>query len=694
MKRLSIVASLIALCAVNASATPPLAQGSAPHTLDRLSRPGLPNENTKADRKVSSRLRAAERRVGPLAGALVPADPPRSPEGKLEVYVDCAPLGAEQLAALKQAGVTIDGVDTDRGRVRGTIDPAALDQVAEFSWVRAVRPVDRAVVRAGSATSEGDAAARADLVRAQGLDGTGVVVGVISDGIDSLRVAQQSGDVLDVAVPNDDRCPRGSGDEGTALLEIVHDVAPGAQLLFAGPADSFAMVGAVECLLAAGADVIVDDLGFFGEPFFEDGPVAEAVRGAVKGGVSYHSSAGNEAGVHLEQDFTAGANGAVHEFVPGDNTESVIVPAQGRLTCILQWNDPFDGSGNDYDLFLFDQDLNVIAMSIDPQAGAQDPIEVVDVLNQSDNDAVAHVLIDRFAGETRRLELFCLGARAVEHVTAAGSIVGHAALDEVVAVAAIDAADPGLDQVEPFSSQGPSRVDFPAREDRAKPDLAGFDGVSISNAGGFPACPPDCAFFGTSAASPHTAGVAALLLQKDPSLTPAAVQAALRTGATDIGAAGFDDASGFGRLDALASAEAVVAPLCQDDGECADDDPCTVDVCDPVRGCVSTPPAGTNGLACLLGRLGASDVCGAGETDARTASLIANRVASAEALLVKAEQASRPAARAVALRKIARRLGAILRRLGRDSSVVSTPCAETLERLVGDGQALALELAS
>src|SRR5262249_12446384 len=118
---------------------------------------------------------------------------------------------------------------------------------------------------------------------------------------------------------------------------------------------------------------------------------------------------------------------------------------------------------------------------------------------------------------------------------------------------AIDAADPGLDQVESFSSRGPARIDFPARVDRAKPDLAGFDGVSISNAGGFPDCPPFCAFFGTSAASPHTAGVAALLLQKNPALTPLAVQVALRTGADDIGPVGFDNASGFGRLDAVAS---------------------------------------------------------------------------------------------------------------------------------------------
>ena len=113
-----------------------------------------------------------------------------------------------------------------------------------------------------------------------------------------------------------------------------------------------------------------------------------------------------------------------------------------------------------------------------------------------------------------------------------------------------------------------------------------------------------------------------------------------------------------------------------------------------MRGCVSTPAAGTEGSRACWGRLGASDVCGPGEIDARTSSLIANRVASAEALLVKANQASRPAARAAALRKIARKLGAILRRLGKDSGAVSAPCAENIERLVGDAQALALELAS
>jgi len=95
-----------------------------------------------------------------------------------------------------------------------------------------------------------------------------------------------------------------------------------------------------------------------------------------------------------------------------------------------------------------------------------------------------------------------------------------------------------------------------------------------------------------------------------------------------------------------------------------------------------------------LRQLGAADVCRPGEIDAKTSSLIGTRVTSAEALLVKATQASTPAARATALRKIDRKLGAILRRLGKNSAVVSAPCAESIERLVGDGQNLGLELAS
>jgi hypothetical protein len=769
MKRHLTVISVALMCASIASAQSP-GQAALDRVLGslheiRAARASKPNEG-----KISSRLRPSAT-AAPSTGGLVPAPPPLAADGSLHVYLDCSPLGAAELQKLQQAGVSIERIEMAHGRVQGRVDASALETLAGFSWVHAIRSVDRAVTRAGSVTTQGDAASRANLLRAQGLDGTGVTVGVISDGIDSLQAAQATNDLPAVVVPNDARCQRGAGDEGTALLEIVHDVAPGAKLLFSGPASSLDMIDAVQCLTDAGADVIVDDLGFFGEPFFEDGPVAQAVDAAVTAGVSYHSSAGNEAAEHVEQDFfpAAGSNGQVHDFAAGggDTFDGVIVPPGGTLTCILQWNDPFGAAADDYDLVLLDANLNLVAQSIDPQNGAQDPIELVSVVNQTNTNQLANVLVQRFAGASRRLELFCLGAASIEHGTAAGSIFGHAALPSVVAVGAIDVGDPGLNDVEFFSSHGPARIDFPQLEIRAKPDLVAFDGVAISNAGGFPACPPFCAFFGTSAAAPHSAGVAALLLDQDPTLTPAQVQAALTRGAVDIGAPGFDAASGFGRIDALASAETsttsttrptttttsststststtrptttttsssstststtrptstttsssstststtrptstttstsstststLAPPPCTSDEECADNDACTVDVCDPARGCVSTPPAGTDGLACRLGQLGAADVCRPGEIDAETGSVIAKRVASTEALLVKATQASRPAARTAALRKIARKLEGILRRLGRDTGAVSAPCAQNLERLVGDAQSLAVDLTS
>src|SRR5215470_13394610 len=557
--RPQLIVSIALLCAT-VSATTSSAQSALDPVLASL-------RDIRAARgsnaKIQSRL-LPPRGAGPSASGLVAAPPPLEADGTLHVYLDCSPLGANELMMLEQAGARIERIHLAHGLVQARVEPSALDTLAGFWWVRAIRSADRAVVRSGRVTTEGDAASRADIVRAGGVNGNGVVVGVISDGIDSVADAQATQDLPpDVTVPNDSRCQKGTGDEGTALLEIVHDIAPGAKLLFSGPSTSLDMVAAVQCLTDAGANVIVDDLGFFGEPYFEDGPVADAVSAAVTAGVSYHSSAGNEAQQHVEEDFfpAPGSNGQIHDWAAGggDRFNGVVVPARGTLTCFLQWNDPFGAAADDYDLALLDANLNLVAESIFPQDGAQNPIEIVQVANQTNTDQLANVLVTRFAGAPRRLELFCLGAAAIEHGSAAGSIFGHAGLPSVIAVGAVDVHDPGLDTVEPFSSHGPARIDFPTLQLRAKPDLVAFDGVAISNAGGFPACPPFCAFFGTSAAAPHSAGVAALLLDRDPTLTPAEIQAALTRGAVDIGAPGFDEASGFGRLDAVAAASTLTA---------------------------------------------------------------------------------------------------------------------------------------
>lgn len=447
--------------------------------------------------------------------------------------------------------------------VEGWVRTGDLVRLGDVGAVRAVRPVERGRLRVTA-----DEASRGALARATGFDGTGVTVGVISDGIDGLSSS---------FVPAG--CDRGSGREGAAMMEIIGSIAPGATLRFSeGISSEVRFIQSVQCLTAAGANVIVDDIGFFLQPFFEDGSVAQAVRAAVQAGVSFHSAAGNEADAHYSDDFCPTPGSAYHDFKcsgAADNYAEFDVGAGQEIDCVLQWNDRFGHSANDYDLEMYDAETNpptFVAASANPQNGTQDPYELVSVVNTAATTARAAVAIKRVAGSPRVLKLFCFGGSRAEYLTPGGSIVGHPAVTEDVAVGAIYVNDGGLNDVETFSSRGPSTLYFPAQT-RPKPDIAAFDGVATSVSGFSP-------FFGTSAAAPDSAAVAALLLSKNDCRTPAQIQSTLRDTAVDIGTAGFDTASGAGRLDALAAIQAVSVKNCTTAAECNDSDVCTTDTCE------------------------------------------------------------------------------------------------------------------
>jgi hypothetical protein len=114
------------------------------------------------------------------------------------------------------------------------------------------------------------------------------------------------------------------------LLEIVHDLAPGAALAFYGPTTSVDMANGINALAAAGARVVVDDLSFFFEPKFEDGLIAETVRSFATGGRVYVSSAGNRAQQHYRagyspvtgQNFPDSDYPAVHNYLPAGTTSA------------------------------------------------------------------------------------------------------------------------------------------------------------------------------------------------------------------------------------------------------------------------------------------------------------------------------------------------------------------------------------
>jgi hypothetical protein len=351
------------------------------------------------------------------------------------VIVKATGTASADVGTLQVAGLEIEIVNDRFGLVQGWIADAAVQALADLDIVKAISPAWPAEHTVGSVTSEGDHASRADLVRQLGYDGTGVVVGVISGGIDSLANAQATGDLGAVTVPPG--CQDTSGnDEGTAMLEIVHDLAPGASLLFSSDGNTpLEFINAVNCLKDAGADVIVDDVVFFNEPAFEDGPIAQTVREAVQAGVSYFTSAGNFAQVHVEQPYCAGPD-ALHDFDCGTGTVAIgmIVPPGGQVVCVPQWNDQFGGSANDYDLLAVDTLGDLLAASFNLQDGTQDPFELLAWANPLPFSVEVLVGITLFNGEARLLDLFCPqpseapGSLLLVNPTRGGSIFGHAAM--------------------------------------------------------------------------------------------------------------------------------------------------------------------------------------------------------------------------------------------------------------------------
>ena len=507
-------------------------------------------------------------------------------EGNIQSYVYTEGSAGEARRALENLGARIEIVNEEWGVVQAWIPYDRIDRVAELESVKRIETPDYGFTNAGAVTTEGDSILRANQVREElGFTGSGIKVGVISDGVVSRASAQASGD-LPASIQINPDLPGGdehfTGDEGTAMLEIIHDIAPGASLAFSAGRGSvptsLEMVETIDWLAddafgGTGADIIVDDLSFGLQPFFEDGLVALKVKEVVTGGAVYLSSAGNSANSdgnrsrgHYEGEFDDDGNG-FHDFGGGDISMRVSLWERGFV--VLQWNDQFGSSGNDYNLYGCVQGVTPSQTSLDSrecmvsssvQDGDDDPIEWL--VSPFSAGFEVDLYIEKSSGSTRRLEIYLFNATVLEYNVAEGSIYGHAAVSGALAVGAINAVDSGHDTIAPYSSQGASEIYYPVQETRMKPDLVAIDGVSITGAGGFPS-----PFYGTSAAAPHAAAVAALVLEAirddDSTITKAAaaqqVFNTLRGTSVDLGDSGTDNVFGAGRVDAEAAVSSVSA---------------------------------------------------------------------------------------------------------------------------------------
>ena len=492
-------------------------------------------------------------------------------DGRIQVYVHLKPFGEAQLNALRALEVEIEIGNQELAIVQGWVPFDRIEDIAALSYVTRVTAPSYGRPRAGSVTTEGDAIHKADQVRALGFDGTGVKVGIISDGANDWPQSQAIGDLPAGGITVFGNCTPSPRDiticsggftcnEGTAIAEIIYDMAPGAEIAVGAVDTSLDFIARIDDLANTfGADIIIDDLGFFGEPYFEDGSLAQAVD-AVKNQVVFVSSAGNAAHKHYEDDYVDSFNVLNdHDFGgaaggASDTTMDVLVGAGERLVALLEWNDQFGSATNDYNLFILDDFGNNLCNTTfcfgeTDQNIFPDPLEGVCFFNNSPFNTRVNVVVERISGVGKRLELFLLGlVQMLEYNNPDGSIFGHPAVPGVLATGAIRASDPGNDDIEFFSSLGPSRIYFPNLQIREKPDVAAIDGVSVTGTGGF-----SSTYFGTSASAPHVAAVAALLKHSTPSATPEQIRNALTSAAVDLGPAGRDDTYGWGRVDALAA---------------------------------------------------------------------------------------------------------------------------------------------
>ena len=516
--------------------------------------------------------------------------------GQVQVYLHYDPANAapdkEQLAALGATGI-IDR--PEMGVIQAWVPAAQLTATSGLAGVSRVSlpryvmrksaPVLAPVHKQGSVDTQGDTILQAAAFRkSTGDTGQGMTVGVISDGDQHIAAPQKSGDLPGNIWddPKDKGAFASSGDEGTAMMEIVYDLAPGlSRLGFCGPQTT---VDFITCLNDfkgnISPNVIVDDLGFPGGAMFSQDSFSSGVQSFAQANPSIHlvTAAGNDGtgfwqGTWTPTTVSTTVNGVAYtqamDFGGGNTDLQLHVNPGDVISYLVEWDDPWSDTAtandpNDFDVVVFtgpagtgtavacNQGINIgpdpttnsttcdEAKSSSLTSPGPTPVQGSQwTANQGTYDLEVFGVAGSLTGKRLKILVFdSSGFQVLVTPSTSGSIFGQSALEQPteITVGAVNSSDLSL---ESFSSTGPVEMGTGGSVGSvSKPDFVAPDCVAVTGAGGF-----ENPFCGTSAAAPHIAGLVALLISGYPGTSPYKL---LQDSATPLGGTVPNGQFGYG----------------------------------------------------------------------------------------------------------------------------------------------------
>ena len=534
--------------------------------------------------------------------SLIPAAPAGRPlplarfdqQGRvqLDVRYDCA--AAAPTVALSAAGLVV-GASVHIPPlcvVEGWLPANALPELASLSGVasidlpvysRIIGPVTHSTAlpqAAPSSAIDGAAISIAHVdqyIQTTGKNGAGVAIGVMSDDVTSLALIQSRGELpahVAVLTPSGNPSPTPSTtDEGTMMLEEMYALAPGAKLMFCGPDTDVEYVDCLRQLIGAGASIVADDIEYPAEDMLSAGSLlAQSVQSLLtqNQNVALFSAAGNEnesfwqgeyAPLHLSTPLTCG--GQADDYAQSFSSspyETLTLSETLSAPIYLQWADPFGANVSNFDLYVLDHNRNVLECI----PGAQSTDVFDSDLSPAYPAGTYYFVIGtpntELNGKFLKLIVYGDGAATFSDMTS-GSIASPQKLLSAVATVGAGDGDDGIgNTIERYSATGPVLLQYPTPISLQAPVVVAPDGVYVDASGTHFPEGPSGLFWGTSAATPNAAAIAALLRGTFPTLNAATILGALKSGAVQLGVAAPNGVYGYGRVDAVGALQALAPP--------------------------------------------------------------------------------------------------------------------------------------